>query len=75
MRIEKERKIDCVITLNEFYLLHAGLRLLAANLDYMRENILDSGNTRYVLELEVEQLADKIEFYIQKLNKERDVYN
>jgi hypothetical protein len=63
------------MTLADFYLLHAGLRMLAVNLDYMRENILDRGEDRYILELDVEQLADKIGIYIEHLKKERDVYN
>ncbi len=75
MRKEKEYSVDCVLSLNDFYLIHAGLRLLASNLDYMRWNILNHGDDMCVIELDLEHLADKIDIYIEQLEKQRDVYN
>jgi len=75
MRKNKEFEIDVVMSMRDFYILHAALRTLAANIDFMRENVFDRGADAYNVELEIEQLADKISIYIEQLKKERDVFN
>lgn len=63
----KNKKIDLVLTLKDFYVIHAALRLFASNIDFIRENILELSDEATQAEVDLQDLGEKIEHHIEQL--------
>lgn len=63
------KHIDLVLTLKDFYVIHAALRLFANNIHFIKTDILELSEQATDVEDDIEALAAKIDENIVKLTE------